>query len=280
MGDGPRHADVVVVGAGSSGAVAAARLSEDPAREVVLMEAGPDFPDEATDPPAFLVGGSAMGENFAGAGAATPDLDWGYWSEALPGGRRVRLHRGRLVGGTSMVNGCVAVRAAPGDFTEWERLGATGWSWPDVLPHYERVEREVPIRGYTPEAWQPVQHAFVEGFAELGFRPVSDINAPDAWDGVVGAWPQNRRNEIRMGTLVTHVRPARARPNFRVLDRALADRVLISGAGGAAARAPGARARAAAALVVGPVAAPVPVLARAGCATSVTGAWRRSRRTR
>ena len=150
-----------------------------------------------------------MGENFAGAGAATPELDWGYWSEPVIDGRRVRLHRGRLAGGSSMVNGCVAVRAAPADFAEWERLGATGWSWEAVLPHYRRVESEVPIRVYAPESWQPIQHAFVEGFIELGFRPVSDINAPESWDGVVGAWPQNRRNEIRMGTLVTHVRPAR-----------------------------------------------------------------------
>jgi choline dehydrogenase len=80
---------------------------------------------------------------------------------------------------------------------------------------------------YAPEAWQPIQHAFVEGFTELGFRPVSDINAPDSWGGVVGSWPQNRRNEIRMGTLVTHVRPARSRANFQLVDRALGDRVLI-----------------------------------------------------
>jgi choline dehydrogenase-like flavoprotein len=228
-GETPRYADVVVVGAGSSGAVAAARLSEDESREVVLIEAGPDFPAEASDPPAFLVGGSTMGENFAGAGAATPDLDWGYWSEPVVGERRVRLHRGRLVGGSSMVNGCVAVRAAPDDFAEWERLGARGWGWEDVVGHYERVEREVPIRTYPPETWQPVEHAFSEGFMELGFRPVAHINAPDSWDGVVGAWPQCRRNEVRMGTLVTHVRPARARANFNIVDRALVERILIDG---------------------------------------------------
>jgi choline dehydrogenase len=225
----PAHADVVVIGAGSSGGVVAARLSEDPDRTVVVLEAGPDFPDEAADPPAFLVGGGLMGGGFAGAGAATPDLDWGYWSEPIDGERRVHLHRGRLVGGSSMVNGCVAVRGAPADFGAWEATAGPVWAWSAVVPFYERVERQVPIRTYPRETWQPIQRAFHDGFSELGFRQVPDINAPDAWDGVVGAWPQNRHNEIRQGTLVSYLRPARERANLTVVDRALVDRVDVRG---------------------------------------------------
>lgn len=70
--------DVVVVGAGSSGSAVAARLSEEAARSVLLLEAGPDFPDEADSPPAFLVGGNMLGHNFAGVGAPVPELDWNY----------------------------------------------------------------------------------------------------------------------------------------------------------------------------------------------------------
>ena len=117
-----------------------------------------------------------------------------------------------------MINGTVAVRGAPRDYDRWQELGAPGWGWDAVRPVFERVERSVPIKRY-PERWLPFQHAFVEGFAELGYRRVADMNAPDSWGRVVGAWPQNRRNEIRMGTLTTYLREARPRPNLTIRDR-------------------------------------------------------------
>jgi choline dehydrogenase len=223
------HFDVVVVGAGSAGGTVAARLSQDPSRRVLLIEAGPDFPDEEQRPPAFLTGGALYGHRGAGSGAPSPALDWGYASVPLPGGRTVPLPRGRLVGGSSMTNGCVAVRPRPSDLDRWEASGATGWGWDAMLPFIEAAERELAIMTYPQELWMPVQRSFVEACLELGFRWEDDLNAPGAWDGVVGPWPRNRHDEIRQGSLVTTIRASRRRPGFSLLADALVDKVVVDG---------------------------------------------------
>jgi choline dehydrogenase len=221
------HFDVVVVGGGTAGAAAAHRLSEDADRRVLVLEAGPDFPDEITNPPSFLTGGNSLGHNFAGIGAPTPDTDWDYWSEPLADGRRLHHRRAKMAGGSSMVNGTIAVRAAPLDFDRWREHGAPNWGWSDVKPYIEKVETMTPVRRVAPEHWSPVAQMFVESFKELGYSWVDDMNAPDAWDGIVGQWPLNRKNSVRQGTLVTYIREARTRSNFEIRGYCLTDRVLI-----------------------------------------------------
>jgi len=224
-----RRFDVIVVGSGASGGTLAARLSEDAGRRVLMVEAGRDFPAEATAPPSFITGGALTGERGAGAGPPAPEYDWGYESEPLAGGRRVELWRGRLVGGTSMTNGSVAVRGRPSDFDAWEQAGGPRWGWEAFRRAYESVERELSVGTYPRDRWLPVQHLLVDACQEAGFRYAEDLNAPDAWDGVVGPWPRSRREELRQGSLNTYVRQARPRANFTILDRAHVDRVLFDG---------------------------------------------------
>jgi choline dehydrogenase len=220
---GPIEADIAIVGGGAAGCVLAARLSERDDVRVLLLEAGPDYPDPEALPPELRSGWRSAGSH-----------DWGYTDEETGGA----VARARLVGGCSATNGTIALRGAAADYDGWARIGNPGWSFAEVLPDFRRLETDqdfgddwhgrqgpLPIRRYEPKELTPVNAAAYEALLAAGFPEVPDLNRPGP--AGVGPAPVNTVGGLRMSAALTYLQPARTRPNLRVLADAHADRVLI-----------------------------------------------------
>ena len=222
------EADFVVVGAGSAGCAVAARLSEDPTTKVVLLEAG----DADTNRWIHIPLG--FGKTFA-----DPSVNWCYETEPDPGAadRRVFWPRGKVLGGSSSINGMVYIRGQAEDFDHWRQLGNTGWSFEDVLAYFKRSEHQV--RGadgfhgtggplsVSDVARHPICEAFIAATSELGFPRNDDFNGATQ-DGA-GYHQTTTRNGKRCSTAVGYLRPAMHRPNLRVVTGAMTERITFDG---------------------------------------------------
>lgn len=219
--------DDIVIGAGSSGAVIASRLSEDSRRRVLLIEAGPDYSGSDVTPFSLL---SAL--------KPARDHDWGFDAEMTPG-RRFEYARGRVVGGSSAVNACLALRGLPSDYDEWRKFGLEEWSWSDVLPVFRSLEDDVEIsneyhgqggpigvRRHDLSNLTPGQAAFYAACIDLGFPETSDHNHPEASGVGTGPWNIDSQGR-RISTAMAYLESARGRKNLRILGDLLVDRVVI-----------------------------------------------------
>src|ERR1700730_15957886 len=222
------EADFVVVGAGSAGCAVAARLSEDPATRVLLLEAGGEDKNRWIHIPL------GFGKTFA-----DPSVNWCYETEPDPGAaaRRIFWPRGKVLGGSSSINGMVYIRGQAEDFDHWRQLGNTGWSFEDVLPYFRRSEHQ--MRGadafhgaggplcVSDVAQHPICEAFIAAATQLGFPRNDDFNG--ASQGWVVYHQTTTRNGERCSTAVGYLRPAMQRANLRVVTGALTEKILCEG---------------------------------------------------
>jgi choline dehydrogenase len=221
--------DYVVVGAGTAGCVLANRLSADPAKRVLLLEAGGrDNYFWIHIPVGYLY---TMGN---------PRTDWCLVTEPEPGlnGRALNYPRGKVLGGCSAINGMIYMRGQAADYDHWRQLGNAGWSWEDVLPYFTRSEDHwrgaSEFHGAGGEwrvepprvAWE-ILDAFREAAAQCGIPKVDDFNRGD--NEGCGYFEVSQKRGVRWTTAKGFLRPAMGRPNLTVLTQAQATRLRFQG---------------------------------------------------
>ncbi|WP_434053462.1 MAG: choline dehydrogenase [Roseibium sp.] len=219
--------DFIIVGAGSAGCAMASRLSEDPQNRVLVLEFGGTDVGPLIQMPAALSYPMNM-----------PIYDWGYESEPEPhlGGRRLATPRGKVIGGSSSINGMVYVRGHACDFDTWEEMGARGWGYRHVLPYYKRQEQnpqgqagwrgtDGPLHVKRGTKWNPLFHAFRDAGRQAGYEITEDYNG-EKQEGF-GDMEMTVHKGRRWSAANAYLKPALKRGNLDLIKGALVRKVLI-----------------------------------------------------
>jgi choline dehydrogenase len=209
----------------------ASRATVDPRRSVLLVEAGPDYPDTGQTPYDLV---NSHNNSYTAH-------DWGFAYQPTEAGRSVPFPRGRVTGGSSAVNTTIALRGMPEDYDGWAAAGNPEWAWENVLPAFKRLERDldfgdrpfhgdsgpITIRRYQWDELTKVHQAWLEASDELGYPRCEDANDPDGWGS--GPHPMNKIGRLRISTAIGYLSAARARPNLSIQANTMTRRILFEG---------------------------------------------------
>ena len=233
----PNRWDVIIVGGGPAGCVLASRLSEDPERRLLLVEAGPDYGPNIDDWP------SELHEPYE---LPVESHSWGFVNAANEHGYVADLPRARILGGSAAINACIWNRCSAVDYDYWEELGNPGWGFESLLPYFKKAESDpignpelhggdgpVPVYRAPDEERTPIYDALIAACEEHGIPLIEDFNGMPGQSPSISKTPKNVASptgrRVRMNPAMTYLAMARDRENLSIVTEALIDRVLFEG---------------------------------------------------